>query len=491
MTARTFPQLNIDPRYLPLAVTTIGSFMSILDSTIVNIALPSILRDFHANLDSGQLILTSYLMALAIVIPASGFLGERIGMRRLYMITLACFTVGSALCGIAWNVPSLVVFRVLQGLGGGMLQPVGMALVFTIIKPIERPQFMALLGIPVLLAPMLGPTLGGYLVEYWDWRMVFMINVPIGLIDIGLAYFLLKETPIRHDTRLDARGFLFAACAFPLILLGLTSGSESGWAEPLTVSLLVIGLGALAMFIRTELGHRDPMLRIRLFGDPVFRLALFVQWIGFFSLFGLNFLMPLFLQQARGLGAAEAGEVLLPMGIVAFITMNLAGRGYRRIGPRPLAIGGLVVLAITTLLWARIDEHTGLLFVMVVVALRGLGLGMFGQTVQLVAFNALQPAEIPRATSLVNVCQRIDGALSAAILTTVLGIGLVIAGAPAGASIGEGTSPIPETVRAFHIAFLVMTALSVVGVALAFFLRDRVLESMSESGNAQLEVEPA
>lgn len=470
------PGRRFDPRWLPLIVTTIGSFMSILDSTIVNIALPSILKDFNTSLQSGQFVITSYLMALAVVVPTSGFLGERIGMKRLYMITLALFTIGSALCGLAWNVQSLIFFRVLQGLGGGMLQPLGMAIVFTMITPLERPHFMALLGIPALLAPMLGPTVGGYLVEYSSWRTVFLINVPIGALDIIFAYILLKETNIRTDTRFDFKGFGFAFFAFPCLLLALSTGADVGWTSPAALGFFAIGLIALAGFIRVELRNHDPLLRIRLFADPMFRLAIGIQWIGFFSLFGLNFLMPLFLQRAHGLGAAEAGQVLLPMGVVAFITMNTAGRQYKRFGPRPLVITGLGVLALTTFLWSRIDENTGIIPIMFVVAGRGLGLGFFGQTVQLVAYNTIAAGEIPRATSLVNVGQRIDGALATAVLTTVLVFSLQWVGAPAGTSISAGTAPVPLMVEAFHYAFLVMTALCVVGMVMAFFLRDRVLE---------------
>lgn len=471
----TVAQRRFDPRWLPLAVTTVGSFMSILDSTIVNIALPSILKDFGASLQSGQLVITSYLMALAVVIPISGFLGERIGMKRLYMFTLAFFTVGSALCGLAWNVQSLVFFRVLQGLGGGMLQPLGMALVFTMITPLERPHFIALLGIPALLAPMFGPTVGGYLVEYSSWRMVFLINVPIGVIDIVFAYFLLKETPIRTNTKLDARGFALAAVAFPSLLLGLTMGTEHGWSLPV-IGLLFVGASTLTAFVFVELRHHDPMLRLSLFGDPMFRLAIFIQWIGFFSLFGLNYLTPLFLQRAHGLGAAEAGRVLLPTGIVAFITMNAAGKLYHRLGPRPLVLSGMIVLALTTAAWSRIDQDTSLYLIMVAIGGRGLGLGLFAQTVQIVAYNAVPDGQLSRATSLVNVGQRIDGALATAVLTTVLIISLHASGAPAGSSISDGTAPVPLMVRAFQAAFLVMTILSVIGIALSFFVRDRVLE---------------
>jgi predicted MFS family arabinose efflux permease len=237
------------------------------------------------------------------------------------------------------------------------------------------------------------------------------------------------------------------------------------------------------------------MLRLRLFGDPMFRLAIFIQWIGFFSLFGLNYLSPLFLQRAHGLGAAEAGQVLLPTGIVAFITMNAAGKLYHRAGPRPLIMSGLAVLAVTTAAWSQIDQDTSLVLIMVVVAGRGLGLGLFAQTVQIVAYNAVPDGQLPRATALVNVGQRIDGALATAVLTTVLVVSLHISGAPAGTSISDGTAPVPLMVRAFRDAFLLMTALSIVGLVLAFFVRDRVLEQFhrdsARSVHEQAEPNPA
>ena len=466
---------RFDPRWLPLAVTTVGSFMSILDSTIVNIALPSILKDFDAGLGSGQLVITSYLMALAVVIPATGFLAERIGMKRLYITTVICFTAGSLLSGLAWNLPSLIVFRVLQGLGGGMIQPLGMAIVFTMLKPLERPYFMGLLGIPVLLGPLLGPSVGGYLVEFVHWRAVFLINLPVGVIDVVLAYILLKETPIRADAKLDGRGFLLAATAFPCLVLGLSLGSEHGWTSAAPLALLTTGALALAGFIRVELRHHDPMLQLRLFGDRMFRLATVTQWVGFFSLFGLNFLLPLYLQTALGFGAAKTGLVLLPMGAVAFVTMNIAGRSYNRLGPRPLAISGLAVLALTTLLWSRVTPSTGVLPIALLAGGRGLALGLFAQTVQMVAYNTVPEGQMSRATALMNVGQRINGALSAAILTTVLAISLSLHGAPAGSSVTDGSAPVRFVESAFHEAFLVMTVLAAVGALLAWFLHDRAL----------------
>ena len=467
---------RFDPRWLPLGVTTLGSFMSIMDTNIINIALPTILKEFNANLGLGQLVITAYVMALACVIPISGWLGERVGMKRLYMFTLAAFTMGSALCALSWNMESLIFFRVLQGLGGGMLQPLGLAIVFTMITPLERPRFVAMLGIPALMAPLLGPSVGGYIVEYASWRWIFLMNVPVGIVALFLAHRLLKETAIKAESKLDSRGLILATIAFPALLLGLSQGTEQGWTAPFPLALFAVGSVALALFVRVELGQPDPMMRLRLYSIPMFRLSSFIQWIGIFSLFGLNIVLPLFLQRVEGLDAAGAGRILLPMGIVAFATMNVAGRLYNRIGPRPIVTAGLCVLAVTTFAWAQVPPGTSPWILTLLASLRGLGMGLFGQTLMTVAFNAVPNGEVPRATSLVNVGQRIDTAFSTAVLTTVLIVGLTFTGAPDGTSIAAGDAPIEDMRRTFDYAFLLMTATSVVGIGLAWFLRDHVLE---------------
>ncbi len=471
-----------DPRWLPLLVTTIGSFMSLFDSTIVNIALPSVLRDFHQDLGNGQLVLTSYLMALAVVIPISGWLGERVGMKRLYMITLVLFTIGSVLCGLAWNLQSLIAFRILQGLGGGMLQPLGMAIVFTMITPLERGYFSSVLGLPLLAAPLLGPSVGGYLVQYASWRMIFLMNLPIGIINLALAWRLLKETPIQHHLKLDKRGFILASICFPSLLLGMSQGAEVGWASAEVVGLLTVGVVTLYLFVRTEWFHDDPMLQLRLFKTPMFALAIGIQVVTQFSLFGLQYILPLFLQTARGWGASKTGLVLLPMGVVSFITLNFAGQFYNRIGPRPLAIGGMTALAITTFLCTFLDQNTGVIAVLLLVSCRGLALGLYSQTVQVVAFNTVPDGQMPRATSLMNMFMRVNSSFITAILTTILITSLWLHHAPAGSAIADGTAPVPLMLTAFREAFLAMTVVTICGIAMAFFLRDRVLEAHRAGG---------
>ncbi len=469
---------NFDPRWLALSVTTIGSFMSILDSTIVNIALPSILRDFNIDLKNGQLVLTIYLLALAVVIPLSGFLADRVGMKRLYITTLVCFTAGSFLCGFAWNLPSLVFFRALQGLGGGMLQPLGMAIVFTMVTPLERGRFMGILGLPMLLAPIVGPTLGGYLVEYSSWRTIFLINLPIGLLNLVLAYWLLKEHPRKPEARLDVPGFALALLAFPGILLALSLGEEHGWGSPITIGLGTVGVLALVAFALVEWRQPNPLLQLRLFQQPMFALGMAINFVTQFSLFGIQYILPLMLQTVHQLGAARTGLVLFPSGILSFITMNLSGRFYNRIGPRILAGSGLTVLLVTTFLLGRTVAGTSLYFIGGLAALRGLAMGLCMMPVQTAAYNTVARADMPRATALTNMLFRMFGAVSTTALTTILLLSLRLQGAPAGSDVTSGNTPIPFLQSAFGYTFISMSVLAAVGIAMSFFLHDKVLDDL-------------
>src|SRR4051794_19536870 len=339
---------GFDMRWVALGVTTIGSFMTLLDGTIVNIALPSVLGDFGANLDSGQLVLTGYMIAMAIIIPVSGYLGDRFGMKRLYMATLVGFTLSSALCGLAWNLPSLIAFRAIQGLAGGALQPLGMAIVFTMITPLERPRFMAMLGLPMLLAPLLGPTVGGAIIEFTSWRLIFLINLPIGILNVMLARSFLKETEAKRASRLDVKGFLLASLAFPSLILSLSEGARLGWTSPIVLGLLGLGVTAFTLFCYVELNHNDPMLKMRLFGNKIFALGMAMNGITQFSLFGVQYMLPLYLQQAHGLSPLQTGLILFPTGITSFLALNITGKMYNRVGPRPLALTGLTFLLVST-----------------------------------------------------------------------------------------------------------------------------------------------
>src|SRR5438876_2545898 len=223
---------GLDYKWQVLLCTVVGTFMVMLDQTVVNIALPKITTVFGVGVHETQLIVTSYMLALAVIMPATGFLSDTFGTKRLYLITMALFTGGSLLCGLAWNNSSLVAFRVIQGLGGGMMSPLGMTMLFQVVPPQRRNIIMGFFGLPLMLAPVLGPTLGGYLVEYIDWRVIFTLNVPVGLIGLFLGFTLPRQTPHVLDLKFDLRGFVLSAIGFSAILLALSDVATDGWTSP-------------------------------------------------------------------------------------------------------------------------------------------------------------------------------------------------------------------------------------------------------------------
>lgn len=411
---------GIDPRWITLLVTTIGSFMSLLNQTMVNVGLPKIMATFGVDVQAGHWVVTAYMISLSVVIPVSGYLAERVGMKRLYLLTMAAFVASSALCGIAWDLTSLVTFRVLQGLGGGMLQPLGMAIVFSIITPRERPKFMALLGLPMLVAPLLGPTLGGFLVEYVHWNTVFTVNIPIGLGGLVLAWVLLRDMPARHDAPLDKLGFLLSTIAFPALLLGFTFGSREGWGSPGVQVAMAVGAAAFLGWVVTELTQDEPMLDLRLFKAPVFAAAMAMNFLANILLFGMQLLLPIYLQAAQGLTALQAGLVLVPQGVASFVSMNISGRLYYQVGPRPLVLFGLGLLTYTSWEMAHLTLETPAATITALAAGRGFAMGFMMMPVQTAAYSTVPQPQIARATALSNGLMRIYGSFSTAFLATVL-----------------------------------------------------------------------
>jgi EmrB/QacA subfamily drug resistance transporter len=471
------PQSGFDRRWLSLGVITLGSFMTLLDATIVNVALPGITRDFHTDVAQGQLIVTIYLISMAVVIPLSGFLGERFGLKRLYMLTMGAFIASSLLCAFAWSMPALIFARVLQGLGGGMLQPVGMALMFTMITPIERGRFMVLLGLPMLLGPILGPTVGGFLVDYVSWRAIFLINLPVGAVTLVLASRLLHETLQTRSTKLDGLGFALIAFSFPALLFGLSEGSEKGWSGGLTVGLIVAGAIGIIVFVFHELRQRDPLLQLRLYSHPMFAVAAVMQFITQFCFFGSNYLLPLMLQDAYKISASTTGLLLFPVAICDFVALNMAGRGYNRFGPRPFTVAGLLFLLGTSVALAMINPGTNELVIAGISALRGFGMGFCMMPVQTMAFNTVPRDLMPRATALSNVMMRVFGSASTAMLTTIVVASLALHGAPDGAKLSSADLAPGILLSSFQTAFIAMAVVSATGLIFAYFIHDDVLRA--------------
>lgn len=411
---------GLDYKWQTLIVIAIGTFMVVLDTTIVNIALPRVITVFGSTVDQAQLVVTGYMLALAVIMPTTPFLSQTFGTKRLYIATLVLFTLGSMLCGVAWSIPTLVLARVLQGLGGGMIQPLGMAMLFRVAPPDQRGKMMGIYALPVMVAPVLGPTLGGYLVEYVDWRWVFYLNVPAGILGVAMGLLLLRETPTSPGRRFDVAGFLLAAVCSSAALLGMTEAPEKGWSDLGVVLKLVLAAIALPAFIWWELRARQPLLDLRLFAIPAFSVGAVVNFVASAALFGAIFLLPVFLQNLRGLGALETGWLLFPQALATAVSVVGGGRLYDKVGPRPLIIVGLLVLAWSTWLLSRLDVTTSDGAIRWILVLRGAGTGLAMMPAITAWLAAAPPRQTQAASALQNVLRQMYGAFATGLFATIL-----------------------------------------------------------------------
>ncbi len=405
---------------LPLLVLIAGMFMSILDTSIVNVAIPTIQKDFSATTDQVQWIATAYTLALGVVVPLSAWAAERFGMKRVYNLSLIAFAVGSALCGLSWSLNSLVVFRILQAVPGGVLPVVTQAMLYRIVPREKIGQAMGMYGLGIIVAPAIGPTLGGYLVEYVDWRLIFFINVPIGVLGAVASLMVLPNFPGVRRGRFDTLGFVTIAGGLFALLLALSEGQSWGWTAYKTVILLAVGVLLLALFIVIELEVEVPLLDVRVFRYWPFTNSLLLITVLMVGLFAVLFYMPLFLQQAQGLGAFDAGLLLLPQALVMAVCMPIAGRVYDRFGPRWPAVVGLTIVTLGTYLMHNLTLDTSRGTIIGLLCFRALGMGIAMMPIMTAGISSVPTDRVGAASAFNNVVQRSSAALGLAVLTAFL-----------------------------------------------------------------------
>jgi len=432
--------------WIVAGVVVLGVFMSILDTTIVNVALATLARELHAPLDEIQWVSTGYLLSLAIVIPLSGWFSERFGSKRVWMSSVAIFGIGSVLCGAAWSSGSLIAFRVVQGIGGGMIMPVGMSLLAQTAGPRRVGRVMAVIGVPMLLAPVFGPVIGGLIVDSVSWRWIFYVNVPVVLLALVLASRLLHSDQGRADAgRLDWVGVALLPPGLALFVFGLSEvESHGGIGAPIAWGPMVAGVVLLALFARHAWPAERPLIDVRLFAQRCFRPAALSITMAGAALFGSILVIALYFQVARGESALDTGLLMAPQGIGAAAIMPLAGRLTDRVGGGSVATIGFSLLTLGTLplAWATADTSYALLTIALVV--RGIGLGCAMMPTMAAAFAQLQPPQVPRATAALNALQRTGGSIGTALLAVVLTHELANAfGGADGGSLGS----VPAAVR--------------------------------------------
>jgi EmrB/QacA subfamily drug resistance transporter len=444
---------RIDRAILVLSsVVVLGAIMSILDTTIVNVALDTLGRDFRTSLSTIQWVTTGYLLALSIVIPLTGWAICRFGPKPVWMMSVSLFLLGSILCGLAWSVDVLIGFRVLQGFGGGMIMPVGQAILARAAGPRRMGRVMSIVGVPMLLGPVLGPVLGGLLVEYTSWRWIFFVNVPIGAVALLLAWRLLPRQEVDRDEKLDVRGLALLSPGLALLVYGLSeAGSSGGFGGTRTVVGLSAGAVLVAVFaLHARRRGERALLDIGLFRRRAFTGAAATSFLFGVAIFGVMILLPLYYQVVRGEGALGAGLLMAPQGAGAAMAMPLAGRLTDRIGAGWVVPAGLTIALLGTAAYTQVGPHTSYALLAGSLWVRGLGLGSTMMPAMAAAYASLQHREIPRATTSINIIQRVGGSVGTALLAVVLQREIVAAAGSRGHALGN-LGAVSPAVRA-HLA---------------------------------------
>ena len=493
----THAKERLEPELVRAAVVVVlGTIMAILDTTIVAVALHQLSIDFRTTVSTVQWVTTGYLLSLAIVIPLSGWAIHRVGAKRVYMISLLLFVLGSILCAGAWSASSLIVFRVLQGFGGGMIMPVGQAIMARTAGPQRMGKVMGIVGVPQLLGPILGPVLGGLIVSNISWRWIFIVNVPIGIVALLLSRTFLRSTPGDKDHRFDLAGFLLLAPGLALIVYGLSEvGVVGGFHGRSVWFSLVAGLILSAGFVVRSTKALEPLIDLRLFKDRTFTFASIGILLTGVTLYGTMFLLPLYYQIDRGDAAWTAGLMMAPQGIGAAMVMRLAGSLSDRYGPRYVAAGGMAGLAIGTFFYTTVGPHTSYVFLGLSLFVRGIGLGFGMMPVVAASYRNLTHADIPKATSATNIFRQIGGSLGVAVFAVVLDTQISQRlGTRAGAAIQNGVtsataSQLDQIARAFGHSFWWSCATCAVGIIPAFFLPRTPLARRSAPPVAALNME--
>jgi EmrB/QacA subfamily drug resistance transporter len=430
-------------------VVVLGMIMSILDTTIVNVALDTLSRDLHSSLSTIQWVSTGYLLSLAMVIPLAGWLSGRFGSKRVWMVSVAVFALGSALCGVAWSAGSLIFFRVLQGFGGGLIMPVGMSVLAQAAGPRHVGRVMSVIGVPMLLGPVLGPVLGGLIVTNAPWQWIFYVNVPIAVVSLILAARLLTSDEGRADVgRLDWLGALLLSPGLAGVVFGLAeTETGGGLSSPIAWAPIAAGLVLMALFVRHALHARRPLIDMRLFRSPGFSAAAASTFLLGAALFGAMLVLPLYYQVDRGASALSAGLLMAPQGIGAALVMPFAGRLTDRIGGGRVALFGIVVMILATLPLVGVGSTTSYAWLAVVLVVRGIGLGCSMMPTMASAYAVLRSDQVPGATSVLNTLQRVGGSIGTALLAVVLSDQATAALGPGASGTGGLIQTLSPTVR--------------------------------------------
>jgi MFS transporter, DHA2 family, multidrug resistance protein len=411
-------------RWWLLGNVMIGTFMAVLDSTIVNVGLPKIMASFGVGIDKIEWVITAYMLALAVMLPTAGWFADRFGYKRIYFGGLFIFTLGSFLCGLSTDENLLIFSRIVQGLGAGTIMPLGMAIISREFPPEKRGIALGFWSIAAAASVSFGPLIGGYLVDNFNWQLIFDVNIPVGIIGMFVTFIIQKEYRNKNVRHFDLIGFISVSIFLPVTLYALSEGNAStnsaGWSAPYIIVCFIIAVICLAVFITTELIVEHPLIDLRLFGHYNFGMATIVLFIFGIGMFGSTFLLPLYLQNCLNYTAVQSGAVFLPVGIIQGILSPVIGMTSNKISPKVPIITGLLLLTISFYInynMTYLTEHTN---IMLSLYIRGFGMGMIFTPLSTISLSDIPRDKMAQASGLFNVVRQLGGSFGVAILATIL-----------------------------------------------------------------------
>ena len=407
-----------------LANVMMGTFMVVLDSTIVDVSLAKVMATFGVGIDTVKWIATGYLLAFAIFLPTSGWIADHFGFRKTYSLGLALFTLGSLLCSVSWNMTALIMFRVIQGAGGGLLMPVGMAIVVREFPPEKRGMALGFWAIAAAASVSLGPTLGGYLIDNFAWHSIFDINVPVGILGVFATMVIQREYKIQSGRSFDIVGFLSVVLFLAPLLIALSDGIASwntgGWTSPFILTCFALSLIGLVTFLSVEFNVRDPLIELRLLKNFNFGMSNLVLFIFGMGMFGSTFLLPLYLQNGLGYTAFQAGSLFLPLGLIMAVMGPISGVLSDKMNPKIIAVTGIALLALSLFVNYYLSLFSMTSDIMVSLYLRGLGMALIFTPLNTLALSDVPRDRMAQASGLFNVIRQIGGSFGVAIMGTLL-----------------------------------------------------------------------
>lgn len=454
-----------------------GSFVSILNQTLLSTALPQIMKYFQISASTGQWLTTAFMLVNAIMIPLTALLLEKFSTKKLFIFSMLMFGVGTIICAFSTTFELLLIGRIVQAVGAGILAPLVSTVLLWIYPPEKRGSAMGLYGLVICFAPAIGPTLAGLIIDKWNWNHLFYIIIPIAVLDIILAFLFMKDVLPIKNPKIDILSIILSSAGFGAMLFGFSNAGNKGWTDTGVIVSIVVGTILSALFVGRQLAMENPMLELRVFKSETFTLTTVIGCVLNISSVGASIIVPIFLQSILGNSAFKSGLVPLPGALIMAVMMLVSGRLFDKIGVKKLAIPGIILLALSTVPFTNLHRETSLMFITVVYAIRYIGIALVIMPLQTDGMNDLPKKLLPHGSAVVNMAKQVAGSLGAAVLITVMS-NVTSSNAPDKALVKANVGlyklgMLDAALKGINTTFIFMIALTTIALVMSFFLKDK------------------